>query len=64
MKKIFAVVFAMLFAASTGVYAAKHMPGEMKDGKAAKTATTKDAKDAKSTKDAKGAKDAKKTDKK
>ena len=35
MKKIFAVMFAMLFAASTGVYAAKHLAGEMKDAKAA-----------------------------
>ena len=56
MKKIFAAVIAMLFAASTSVYAAKHMPAEKdKDGKAAKSAATKDGK---------GAKDMKKGDKK
>jgi len=34
MKKIFAVMFAMLFAASTSVFAAKHMPNEKADDKA------------------------------
>jgi hypothetical protein len=35
MKKIFAVMFAMLFAASTSVFAAKHMGAEKADEKKA-----------------------------
>ena len=52
MKKIFAAVIALLFAASTSVFAAKHMPGEKADDKkGAKAEAKKD--------DKKGAKDAK-----
>ena len=43
MKNIFAVMLAMMFTVSTGVFAAKHMEGE----KGAKAEASKDAKGAK-----------------
>ena len=58
MKKLMTVVFATLFAASTGAFAAAHMKGE-KDAKADKAATKGDSKKADSKKG-----DAKKDEKK
>ena len=62
MKKLMSVVIAMLFAGSTGVFAAAHAKGDGKDSKDAKKEAKKDdmKKDDMKKDDKKGDKGAKK----